>query len=175
MVATVGRPLNCRKAGYTTVPSARSTEWGSKPKPAEFLKPLHFNCLASATATSRALRAAVQSAHIGPLARHRSIPVMPVENFPEKVHFRESNLLQHQVGSHPASIGDRSATHRFRESLVTTGSPLEQPDVQQHSQEHLTQVDILRLSDLAFLQTKCLRRRCGQAGHVDPAAGIVQS
>jgi hypothetical protein len=114
---------------------------GSKPKPAEFLKPFHFNCLASATATSRALRAAVQSAHIGPLARHRPIPVMPVGNFPEKAHFRESNLLRHQVGSHPASIGDRSATHRFRESLVTTGSPLEQPDVQQHSQEHLTPLD----------------------------------
>jgi hypothetical protein len=103
---------------------------------------LHFNCLASATATSRALRAAVQSAHIGPLARHRPIPVMPVGNFPEKVHFRESNLLRHQVGSHPASIGDRSATHRFRESLVTAGSPLEQPYVQQHSQEHLTPLDI---------------------------------
>ena len=84
----------------------------------------------------------MQSAHIGPLARHRSIPVMPVENFPEKVHFRESNLLQHQVGSHPASIGDRSATHRFRESPLTTGLPLEQPYVQRRSQEHLTPLAI---------------------------------
>jgi hypothetical protein len=54
---------------------------------------LHFNCLASATATSKALRAVVQSAHIGPLARHRPIPVMPVGNFPEKAQILLVNHL----------------------------------------------------------------------------------
>jgi hypothetical protein len=53
------------------------------------------------------------------------------------------------------------------------GSPLEQPDVQRRSQEHLTPDDIERLSASALLQTGRLRRRCGQAGHTNPAPGIV--
>jgi len=71
----------------------------------------------------------MQPARVGRWARHRPVPVMPVGNIPEKSLFRESSLLRHQVGPHSASIGDRSATHRFRESLVTTGDPLEHPDV----------------------------------------------
>jgi hypothetical protein len=34
-------------------------------------------------------------ARIGQLARHRSIPVIPAGNIPEKTSFRECNLLRH--------------------------------------------------------------------------------
>ena len=107
------------------------------------------------------------------LARHRPILVILAGNIPEKVHFRENNLLRHQVGSHPASIGDRSATHRFRESPVLTGDPLEHFAVQRRNQEPLTQTGIERLSGSALLQNAPLHRRCGQAGHADLAPRIV--
>jgi len=53
------------------------------------------------------------------------------------------------------------------------GSPLEQPDVQRRSQEHLTPDGIYGLSASDLLQDDRLRRRCGQTGHTNPAAAIV--
>jgi hypothetical protein len=50
--------------------------WGSKPKPAELLKPLDFKSLTSVTAISGASRTIVQLARIDQLARHHAISVM---------------------------------------------------------------------------------------------------
>jgi hypothetical protein len=115
---------------------------GSKPKPSKFLKPLNFRCLASVTAISRASRTMCNRRAPVRLARHRPILVILAGNIPEKRSFRECCLLRHQAGSHPVSIGDRSAIHRFRESLVTTGEPLEHSNTQRRDQEVLTEISI---------------------------------
>ena len=84
----------------------------------------------------------MQPTRVDQWACHRPVPGMPVENFPEKRSFRESGPLRHQAGPHPNSIGDRSATHRFRESLVKTGDLLEHPDIQRCIQGLLTLIHI---------------------------------
>src|SRR4051812_26731483 len=52
-------------SGPATMTAAPAPVRGSKPKPAEFLKPLYFNCLIGMTTTIRASRTIMQPARVG--------------------------------------------------------------------------------------------------------------
>jgi hypothetical protein len=54
-------------------------------------------------------------ARIGQLARHRSIPVIPVGNIPENAPFRACKLPRRQAETGEKALGKRRPNHRFRE------------------------------------------------------------